>query len=299
MSIRRHANRAALLAVLLLLCVACGTQSPPFTADRTPAPKLPASVNLVPDGYDGRFRTRATVLESPDLGPRLCYAVAESYPPQCSGTPIAGWDWSTVRAESAHGTTWGEYVVTGTYDGETFTLTEPAEPARGLPHAIDDDALVTPCPAPAGGWRPVDPATATQAALEAAAREAEQADGYAGLWIDQRIPADEISEQNANNPKRFVLNIRTTGDVSVMEAAVRAVWGGSLCVSPAVRSAAQLDGIAQALPELPGLISKTSNEQTGQVWLDLVVARTSLQRDLDQRFGAGTVRLFGLLEPID
>jgi hypothetical protein len=106
-------------------------------AGQPPEPRQTAkaepSVNLVPDGYGGRFRTRATVLEGPRSGPQLCVAVMESYPPQCSGPPIEGWDWSTVRAESASGTTWGAYVLTGTYDGTTFTLTEPARPVREEP----------------------------------------------------------------------------------------------------------------------------------------------------------------------
>lgn len=58
---------------------------------------------------------------------QLCLgAVAESYPPQCSGIPLSNWTWEGVDgAENAGGTTWGAYAVQGTYDGEEFTVTEP------------------------------------------------------------------------------------------------------------------------------------------------------------------------------
>lgn len=55
------------------------------------------------------------------LGP-----IAESYPPQCAGTPIEGWTWDGIDGyESSGETTWGMYAVQGTYDGQSFTLTQP------------------------------------------------------------------------------------------------------------------------------------------------------------------------------
>jgi hypothetical protein len=73
-----------------------------------------------------RYEATATVLERPGDLPELCEgAIAESYPPQCSGKPIVGWDWDDVEGEeSASGTTWGVYRVVGTWDGEQLTLTE-------------------------------------------------------------------------------------------------------------------------------------------------------------------------------
>jgi hypothetical protein len=67
--------------------------------------------------------------------------VAESYPPQCGGPEITGWDWETVEADSAQGTTWGEYTVEGTWDGETFHLTEAAAPPADGPALPDDPRL--------------------------------------------------------------------------------------------------------------------------------------------------------------
>jgi hypothetical protein len=105
-------SRSTIIAVAALLGLAgCGSDSDTDTG-----------------GDDGprRYDATATVLERPGDLPELCEgAIAESYPPQCSGKPIVGWDWNDVDGEtSASGTTWGEYHVVGTWDGEQLTLTE-------------------------------------------------------------------------------------------------------------------------------------------------------------------------------
>jgi hypothetical protein len=78
------------------------------------------------DDDDGRIDVIATVLETAGRGAQVCTGgIAESYPPQCSGRPIAGWSWADVDGEqSAGGTTWGEYHLVGTWNGEQVTLTE-------------------------------------------------------------------------------------------------------------------------------------------------------------------------------
>ncbi|MBS43097.1 MAG: hypothetical protein CMH83_08065 [Nocardioides sp.] len=58
-------------------------------------------------------------------GPELCLGpVAESYPPQCSGPPVEGWDWASYRGtfDRVDDVRWGAYAVTGTWDGTTFTV---------------------------------------------------------------------------------------------------------------------------------------------------------------------------------
>lgn len=75
-----------------------------------------------------KYRVTATVLEDAEHGPQLCGGVRTSLPPQCGGPDIVGWDWKSVRHESVRGVTWGQYMMTGTWDGERFTLTEPATP---------------------------------------------------------------------------------------------------------------------------------------------------------------------------
>lgn len=76
---------------------------------------------------DGEVVGTGTVLQTDGDDPQLCLGgVAESYPPQCSGPPISGWDWAAVDGEeSSSGVTWGTYAVQGTWDGTTFSVTQP------------------------------------------------------------------------------------------------------------------------------------------------------------------------------
>ena len=59
--------------------------------------------------------------------PELCLgAVAESYPPQCGGPEIRGWDWDDQHGvfDQQGKIRWGQFAVTGTWDGTTFTVTD-------------------------------------------------------------------------------------------------------------------------------------------------------------------------------
>ena len=100
------ARRTLVLAVTYLTLTACGDE--------------PASTPSDPAADPGdRYTTTATVIEAPAHGPRLCWSVMESNPPQCGyGIEVVGWDWTVLDgSEAAGGTTWGKYVVVGTYDG--------------------------------------------------------------------------------------------------------------------------------------------------------------------------------------
>lgn len=76
---------------------------------------------------EGEVLGQGTVLQVEGEAVAFCLgAVAESYPPQCSGPEIAGWDWASVDGhESANGVMWGTYAVQGTWDGEQLTITQP------------------------------------------------------------------------------------------------------------------------------------------------------------------------------
>lgn len=101
-----------------------------------------ASSGSVPDENDGDAVSlptpttttevigQGTVLQNGTEDPRFCLgAIAESYPPQCSGPPIRGWDWAGVElSETSENVTWGSFAVQGTWDGEAFTVTQPPIP---------------------------------------------------------------------------------------------------------------------------------------------------------------------------
>jgi hypothetical protein len=296
----RNAMKRIALA-LLLLATTAGCATATRTGQTPAAPSPPpsqGSTNLVRDGYTGRFRIAATVLQNASHGPQLCVSVAESLPPQCGGPDIVGWAWDGLKHESAAGTTWGQYLITGTFDGHTFTLTEPAKVNNGQysPHRPMPD-FTSPCPAPAGGWRPVDPARATDDAFQAVNVKVGNDPDFAGLWIDQKVTSS--GETPRNDPTKFVVNVRFTKDLARHEADIRTVWGGALCVSPAKHSLAELTGIQSALSGGPGMNYGSVDIVTGTVEIGVFLATQARQRELDSRYGPGLVILVGALEPID
>lgn len=259
------------------------------------------------------YETVATVLEGPDGGPFLCHAVDASLPPQCGGPEIVGWDWSQVTAETAADTTWGDYFLVGSWDGQRFHLAEPARlPEKAdLKHLRTEESdFTTPCPEPEGGWTPVDPGTTTEEAMQEAMARARSAPDYAGSWLDQSY-LDDIGgggdstdadladrEQAANDPARLVLNLRFTGDLAEREQDIREVWGGALCLTGAEHTERELLDIQQQLhADLDDVTSSGIDVRANAVTVQVLVATVALQADLDQRYGAGTVSVVGLLQP--
>lgn len=124
-------TRSSLLVRAVVLTAACGS------GDRSV---------LTAAGDEPVLHT-GTVLQAPGAGPQLCLrGVADSLPPQCGGLPPIGWDWAPVDGEEdASGTTWGEYTVTGRYDGTTRTVTDP--PVVAGQRRADDGETRSPPPA--------------------------------------------------------------------------------------------------------------------------------------------------------
>ncbi|MCD0443260.1 hypothetical protein LO763_06425 [Glycomyces sp. A-F 0318] len=119
---------AALLAV-----AACGQGTDTGADSEDPASSADGAVA---DGggapVDGPvYRGALTVLQGVERdAAELCGVVAESYPPQCGGLPVTGWDWDAVEHEEAEGVRWGSYIVTGAFDGKSLVLTEDPVPTE-------------------------------------------------------------------------------------------------------------------------------------------------------------------------
>lgn len=296
--------RIVALALTLVLLAACGGEGDEVVTSDEPRPSEPADDR--PAG-EQRYTVTTTVLESPQHGPQLCLGgVQDSYPPQCGGPDVVGWDWEQVPAkESASGTTWGDYTVVGTWDGERFRLTEPPTEPTPVDPPADDDRFATPCPEPDGGWQVVDPATATDAAMQAAIEYAEAQPDVGGVWLDQSInPAsrqDQPDEGAMNDPARLVLNITFTGDLARHEAAIRERWGGPLCVSEAAESMPELERIrAEVEEELAGEYLHSSIDVVrGRVEIGVIADDGSLQRRFDERHGDGVVLVGSALQPVE
>lgn len=135
----------AVAAASALVVTGCATRAAPGAGLGAVWPEPPT----------GEVQAQGTVLDT-DGSVELCLgAVAESYPPQCSGIPMTGWSWDGVDgSETASGVTWGAYAVQGRYDGESFAVTQPPillalydpmpleDPTNGEPGAASESELV-------------------------------------------------------------------------------------------------------------------------------------------------------------
>ena len=234
-------------------------------------------------------------------GPELCAGGIEtSLPPQCGGPAIVGWDWSTVEGETTvQTTTWGEYHLVGTYDGRTFTLTEPAiapaPPVRPAP--ID---FSTPCPEPPGGWQVLN---ADKVALDdytAFGSLAQSPPDFAGMWVDASTNHNGVD----GVPSNQVFNVAYTGELDRHRAELAAAWGGPICVIQRPRTEGSLratvDDLSGAggrelgLEVLSAGVDDLNNRVTAQV---MVIDGATAQR-VDERYGADLVVLTAALQPV-
>ncbi|WP_436794279.1 hypothetical protein [Actinospongicola halichondriae] len=279
------------IVALTLFVAACADDGTPVATDDDGGTTAPAAPS------DATYTATTTVLESADHGPQLCLGgVAESYPPQCGGPDIVGWDWSTLDAESANGTTWGEFTVVGTWDGDTFTVTEPpTDPVYDDVSGPTDFA--TPCEAPDGGWSVIDEATATDEGQQAAAAYAQAQTDFAGLWVDQSMNS-AATELGMNDPTKLVLNVRFTGDLDRHESELRSRFGGALCVSEAERTEAELRSIQDEVFGSLDAFHASTDIVRGVVEIGVAVADPAVQAELDETYGAGVVELVGALRPV-
>ena len=241
-----------------------------------------------------RYQVDATVLDA-GTGPELCAGgVMTSNPPQCSGPPVAGWDWATIDHDSVGGVQWGEFGLVGTWDGTTFTVLEPPTAPSPSGSSGGGDDFSPPCPAPEGGW----PAAATTLEQYEAFMAAAQAPSdFAAIWTDARTrPAD---------PGRDVYTVAYTGDLDAHRAALEAIWPGPLCVVEFPRTLRELQSIqgelgdrAQAGDLGVYVLSSGIDELHGRVAVDVLVADPAIVSEIDARYGAGVVELRPRFRPV-
>lgn len=293
--------RVPAVLMLLALLAACGDSDPHTTAGE-PSSSAPVAAPG-PSAARGLVRTAypLTVLDD-GSGPQLCTAVLQSLPPQCQGLALRGWDWGAhPQHESRGGVRWGEFSVTGRFDGRTLTVTQATPPGEDTAPAVDEPDLSTPCPEPAGGWRVRDPSRTTAQTLEQTMAAASRLPGHARSWLDQSInPASrssdpQVQETRLNDPTKLIVNVAVAGDVGDAESRLREVWGGMLCVTRAEHTEGELRRIQERLQEVPGL-------QSTSIGLDVVEAQVwwddgRLQAWTDDEFGQGLVRVSSVLVP--
>ena len=118
----RRALIAALVTGAFFALTACAGTA-------VPGAEVPAALPQPPTNTD-ELVGQGTVLQKGESEPQLCLGpIMESYPPQCNGPTIHGWDWSLAEYSATVSTvTWGTYAVFGTWDGTAFTQTQPPIP---------------------------------------------------------------------------------------------------------------------------------------------------------------------------
>ncbi len=259
---------------------------------RRPRPQSPAISN----------EATTSVLESDAHGPMLCLGVIlDSLPPQCGDVPITNWSWNDVDGEEqVAGTTWGEYHVVGTFDGESFTVTEVGPPRRS-PSEDNEDAIDTPCPEPDGGWQASDPDRVSDRDWERTAAAARKASDFAGVWIDHVAVTDPESGVERTG---IILNVAFTGDLERHEAELRETWGGPLCVVEHPRTLRELRGIQRELGDIAEeefelqILWSSSSEVHGVVEIGVVTIDAETRAALDERYGTGAVEAEPALRPV-
>jgi hypothetical protein len=283
--IRPAAPVLALGLVLGLALSACSTEEQMRAVDPAGSGDASASGSTsdappvpVPEG-EVRTRGLVTVLDDGD-GPEMCLGpVAESYPPQCGGPAIEGFEWGDVGAEEAAGVRWGSYALTGTFDGTTFTVTDaipaalydamPEEPVDGLEAACSE-------PGGAGG------AMTSPEDMDATLAAASALPGYASTWLT----GDTI-------------NVAVTEDADGAERTLRKTWGGGLCVTTVEQTDADLNAINQELQAALGSSLLTSGSLApDSLDAQVVFDDGSVQDWVDATYGEDLVRISSALVPV-
>lgn len=254
--------------LLTLALAACGDEEPTTVAG---------------EPSDQRYTASATVLESPDHGPQLCLGgVQESYPPQCGGPDIVGWDWAEVDTkESASGTTWATVSVVGTWDGERLTLTQPPGPPvptegeeRDFSPACDDFG-----PSGEAAW---------------------SGEGVEGL---EDVVTIWVSDPAGDWDGPFVVNVVVRpGSKERVETAIREHWDGALCVVERDQpTSAELAAIQEEITASRNrpfeVLTVSADELRGVVVVGVVVVDDAARAWAEERFG-DLVELDGALRPV-
>lgn len=271
--------RTTITALALVLTgsalVSCSTEAQIRAED--PAVHQPDGAASEPAEADVvRTTGLATVLDDGD-GPELCLgAIAESLPPQCSGLPMTGWEWTEhPEHERAGGVRWGSFAVTGSYDGESFAVTDATPAALYDAMAQEpEEPLGTPCEEVSDA---IDASKATPEAMDATMNAAAALPDLAMVWLDEDL-----------------INVAVTEDPERARATLRETWGGLLCVSTAEHTQRELEAIQRELNALPGFLSSGST-RPDHLSVTVVHDDGSLQEQVDQEYGKGLVEVSSAL----
>lgn len=120
---KKPARRAAVGAIALaIMLVGCGSEN----GAGTDSAALPLSVEGLLEAEPSGSVDAVGFVVIDSAGARLCFALAESFPPQCGGASveIANPDGLDVAFEESEAVQWTDstVLVRGQYSEETFTI---------------------------------------------------------------------------------------------------------------------------------------------------------------------------------
>lgn len=296
---RRRWLTGATVAVALALAVPAGIQlfgdraveAVPQPADSSAGPD--SSEPPAPGGPVELVGSALLLQAADDEGPNLCWGMAESLPPQCSGPTLLGnFSWDDVDHEDVSGVRWTNDVHTlyGFLDLEageqgTFTVSRPVAtvaPSVTDPVGMDfpqlcDDMLVDADPARAG--------VNDQDRLHAALQELP----VVGTWVSDGVAA---------------FNVRVQGDADATFGQLRTVWGGKLCVesSEAPTEAERQAAMDRVWDTVPPAVLHGGDAGTGidpTVSVSVLVATPEVEAAIRDAVGDMDVRITAVFTPVE
>jgi hypothetical protein len=248
--------------------------------------------NVDPLGSGPLLEGTGLVVERPDRGVQLCLGVVfATAVPQCDGLRVEGWNWADVDGEATQGgAAWGFYRVVGHLDDSQFVIERPAQ-SSAPPQSDSHPQPVTACEEPKDGWDTPDPRLATRQDMQAATQEVEGVPSFAGAWVDDSRGV-------------IILNAAFTDKAESHEDAIRARWGGPLCLIHHDRSLDELSLIQAYLSSPtsrpPGLdvLHSEINVFMNRVEVRVVFANDRMEAQLAKQFGVGAVLVSSALHEL-
>ena len=286
-------TRVLPMALLLAALAGCGQSTTQSVADlgliERPT-EVPAATDLV--------TTSQPVLVSDDgTGARLCFSANRQFggttTVKCSDADISDWSWADHEGdyEVSDGVRWGEFLLTGTYDGTAFTPAEVLPGSAYQPEGLPPFDI--PCPEPEGGWQVQEPARVTLEHYMVLQRAAQRLPGYAFM-----VQSNRDGSLGTQSPSAAVVTVEVAEDPQGAEALLRKSWGGMLCVAEVEHSQAELVQVQRQLLGLPGLIEVGVGTPGNQVNLTVFNDDGRYQRWADKEYGPGLVRVSSVLQTV-
>jgi hypothetical protein len=290
---------AVVFGVMVAGCGDQTTRVDPGTAAEPPQTEPATSAGVMTTRYP------VMVIDDGDAAELCLGGVMESLPPQCSGPELVGWDWADHDGhyEESGGVRWGEFKVTGTFDGTEVTVTDAVSAIEWSGQPATDVDFSSPCPEPPGGWSGEPIAMFSHdAVFEAAQRLSD----YASGWVTHRDPRDprELDQTLADDPEAKILppiiNIKVTGDPAAADAKLRKVWEGPLCVTTAERTEKELRKIQdEVTSSTAGILVASVDIMKGTVQVGVTYDDGTLQAALSEQYGKGVVEVNSALIPAE